>query len=306
MYSCFLGGDASLPYVTTLPNILRQYNPDLYGFSNGTTPPYGFIDLPNTRLNVARSGAGTIEMLQQAQDLVRKIRESDSIDFDNDWKLVTLYVGSNDICKDSCAGGTMVGPESWLQNISSGLDYLQNNLPRTFVNLVQIIHLTDYHTQLNNTSVGPICRNFISQIGCPCGIFGQSSLGDQFEQLLIDYRQGLQELVDTYEDSDTFTVVLQPYQTELLFQPGDAILAVAAADCLHLNPIGNQQLAIGLWNNMLERVGEKMSRTTIPIININCPTEQQPFLFTAQNSRKYTPLDVCVRRLVVGGYEIDH
>ncbi len=37
-------------------------------------------------------------MLQQAKDLVARMRAS-TIDFDNSWKLVTFFVGGNDLCR---------------------------------------------------------------------------------------------------------------------------------------------------------------------------------------------------------------
>ncbi len=71
-----IGGDANLSYATSLPNIIRQYSPNLHGYSTGTTPTTGYLGLPNTQLNVAMSGGHATDMLEQARELVRKIRES--------------------------------------------------------------------------------------------------------------------------------------------------------------------------------------------------------------------------------------
>mgnify|MGYP002790766067 FL=1 len=37
-------------------------------------------------------------MLQQAKDLVNRMKTSDNIDFENSWKLITIFVGGNDLC----------------------------------------------------------------------------------------------------------------------------------------------------------------------------------------------------------------
>ncbi len=37
-------------------------------------------------------------MVPQAWDLIERARNDSRIDFDNDWKLVTLWVGGNDLC----------------------------------------------------------------------------------------------------------------------------------------------------------------------------------------------------------------
>ncbi len=41
-------------------------------------------------------------MLVQAQTLVAKMRASGDVDFENDWKIVTMLVGNNDVCSIAC------------------------------------------------------------------------------------------------------------------------------------------------------------------------------------------------------------
>lgn len=38
-------------------------------------------------------------MLAQAKALVNKIKQTNSINFYEGWKLVTMFVGGNDLCK---------------------------------------------------------------------------------------------------------------------------------------------------------------------------------------------------------------
>ncbi|CAF4388072.1 unnamed protein product, partial [Rotaria sordida] len=47
------GGDSDLTKAVTLPNILKTFNRNLYGFSTGT----GSRDTANAMFNVARPGA---------------------------------------------------------------------------------------------------------------------------------------------------------------------------------------------------------------------------------------------------------
>ena len=37
-------------------------------------------------------------MKKQAMELVDKMRADPEVDFHNDWKIVTLFVGGNDLC----------------------------------------------------------------------------------------------------------------------------------------------------------------------------------------------------------------
>ena len=81
-------------------------------------------------------------------------------------------------------------------------------------------------------------------------------------------------------------MVLQPFLSSVRFQmnEGQADLSVLASDCIHLSPDGNRQMAIALWNNMLQRVGQKTSTSVLPVTDISCPTDQHPYFYTAKNS----------------------
>jgi phospholipase B1 len=221
-------------------------------------------------LNVAESGAHASDLLEQAQELVRRIRESDEIDFENDWKLVTIYIGLNDLCT-TCIESTDGEPDVWIQSVKDGLDYLQDNLPRTFINLVQLLDIGDVIRALADPVLGPVCSSFY-RFTCPCVT--------EFDSITQQYQENLRSLVSSgrYDQSDGFTVVLQPFQST--FEIGGASglnLSFFVADCFHYSPSGNRELAIALWNNMFERVGEKTSTLTIPQ-EISCPTDEQPFL----------------------------
>ena len=111
------GGDLTLDNVTTLPNILRQYNPSLYGYAEGTTPVENFANLSNTRFNLGRLGAMSSDMLVQAQTLVAKMRGSGDVDFDNDWKIVTMFIGNIDFCLTSCEVRNL-----WIMHVTNALD----------------------------------------------------------------------------------------------------------------------------------------------------------------------------------------
>lgn len=44
-------------------------------------------------LNVAVSGSEANNMPRQAAQLVQRIKDLKSINFENDWKLITLFIG---------------------------------------------------------------------------------------------------------------------------------------------------------------------------------------------------------------------
>ncbi len=79
-------------------DILKQFSPDLVGASHKVSPVWYE---KNSQLNVAKPGAMSPGMADQARELVKRIKDRDDVNIDTDWKLVTLYVGSNDAC-DYC------------------------------------------------------------------------------------------------------------------------------------------------------------------------------------------------------------
>uniref|UniRef100_A0A8D2M409 Phospholipase B1, membrane-associated n=1 Tax=Zonotrichia albicollis TaxID=44394 RepID=A0A8D2M409_ZONAL len=59
-----------------------------------------------------------------------------------------------------------------------------------------------------------------------------------------------------------------------------------AADCSHFSVRGYAEMAMALWNNMLEPVGEKQTYNnfTHDRSKLKCPNPEKPFLFTRRNS----------------------
>ena len=64
------------------------------------------------------------------------------MDFYNDWKLVTVLVGHNDVCSHACNRLDLISPvkdatpAAYVDNVRRALDILHRDLPKTFVNLM--------------------------------------------------------------------------------------------------------------------------------------------------------------------------
>ncbi len=110
-----------------------------------------------------------------------------------------------------------------------------------------------------------------------------------YQQTILNYKEELESLIDSgrYDTADNFTVVLQPFQTSIVFNEvnGENDLSHLEIDCFHLSAEGNRYFALGLWNTMLQRNGEKGKILSLPVSEVACPDENQYF-YTAQNSSK--------------------
>eukprot|EP00795_Rhopilema_esculentum_P006688 gene6688-12245_t len=90
-----IGGDKSLKEVVTLPNIIKEYYSGVNGFSVKTTPVK--IRVPwRAHMNFAVSGAISIDLPGQAEKLIADLKSKK--DFEDSWKLLTIWIGGNDLC----------------------------------------------------------------------------------------------------------------------------------------------------------------------------------------------------------------
>ena len=148
-----IGGKDNVKAHVTVPNILKKFSPNLKGFS--TKDNLFFKEYQE--FNVARSGQKAEHIPAQAQTLVDLMRASKDIDFENDWKVVTIFIGGNDLCQ-YCNSDIHL-PETWIGNIQKGLDILHANLPRTIVNLVSSLKVQDIK-DMNRGLICPLLHVF--------------------------------------------------------------------------------------------------------------------------------------------------
>ena len=267
-----IGGDFDIESVLTLPNILKQYNPKLKGYSTGIGTHWD----DNSQLNMAVSGAVTADLPFQASGLVDKLRGDSNIDINNDWKLVTIFIGGNDLCS-GCIEVEKFSALRFYQHLRTTLDIL-SLLPRIFINIAQVPDVNEL-TYLN-TEYCNMMHTLFKVIGkCPC-MYSDRTLG-----LRRKYIQMLQELEKEYQEigRDDFTVVIQPFFEEIRLREQDDLPSYFSGDCFHFSQKTHALNALLLWNNMLQPVGEKYNYLNNDT-GIICPNEEQYF-YTFRNSQ---------------------
>lgn len=136
VYTNFLlGGLGNWRQYLTLPNILKEFNKNLTGYSTGT----GEFLSQHSQMNVAYPVSADSDALRQAKILVKKMKMNKKIDIQNHWKMITVFFGANDLCSAQCFDRKEASPENHAKKLMVALDYLQANLPRTFVNLIPVL-----------------------------------------------------------------------------------------------------------------------------------------------------------------------
>ncbi|XP_035438886.2 phospholipase B1, membrane-associated [Spodoptera frugiperda] len=281
------GGDATWREYLTLPNILKEFNPNLKGFSTGT----GEWLTRNAKFNVAFPVASDEDALKQAKILVARMRSSPEIDMENDWKMVTVFIGANDLCSASCLNPVSWSPAAHAKKLAIALDYLHKHLPRTIVNLVPVLDVS-----VSIRVLRPMMCRLMHSLFCTCFHQGGNELYDLVRMARL-YQKAETALVDSgrYSSDDQFAVVVQPFMR--LFNaplPPPAALPLVihqsyiTHDCFHFSQKGHALAANLLWNNLLEPVGNK-SDNVPPVLlrSFRCPSRNAPYFFTSKNSRSY-------------------
>ncbi|KAL4221999.1 Lysophospholipase 1 [Mactra antiquata] len=243
-----IGGDLNFDQgVETLPNILKKYNPMLHGYSLGKCDTSNYAC---SQLNVAVAGAVANDMPSQAVELVRRLNDTNfGVDTNNEWKVITLFIGGNDLC-DICNNADLHSPNTYINKIREALDYLHANVPKAFVNLVEIFDITP----LAKVSQGFFC-NLITQSVCGCA--RNTGNNAMLQWASGEYQASVRNLVASgrYDTRNDFTVVLQPFfrNTEPVKDyTGSYDLAYFAPDCFHFSDLGANAAGKSLWNNMIE------------------------------------------------------
>ncbi|KAF7667277.1 hypothetical protein LDENG_00069390, partial [Lucifuga dentata] len=292
-----IGGDKTLQSVTTLPNILRMFNPSLKGFSKGQgSMQKGF--------NMAKPGAKTSEIITQVQDLIKAMRGDKKVNFEKDWKLVTIFIGGNDLC-NYCNDQNNLSPKNYSHNLMLSLDMLYKEVPRLLVNVVEILQIECLRVVKKNT-LG--CR-LLQRVSCPCVITvdENSPEFEEIKRINHEYQAEIQHLISgsRYDGKEDFAVVLQPFLHNS-FVPyigeGEADTSFFSVDCFHISDRAHAEMAIALWNNMLEPVGRKQpyNNFTHDRSKIHCPSEAHPFIFTKLNSLQSPPVTTTTAAPVSG------
>ncbi|XP_049640646.1 phospholipase B1, membrane-associated [Suncus etruscus] len=244
------GGDGSLENVTTLPNILRKFNSQVTGY--GTC--IGDAKSNRAFLNQAVPRAKAKDLMSQAQALVQRMKNTSIINFNEDWKVITVTIGHTDIC-EFCKDMTSHSADKFFNYIGDVLDYLQSQVPRALVNLVdflnpQVLWLSFQRKQGK-------CVKPRASYSCDCVLDSVKSYSKlhTLDKMFHTYQNAFQIVLGNsrYDSKEDFTVVLHQLlgSVQIPFQKdGSLDTSFFISDCFHPSQKFHTQLARALWNSM--------------------------------------------------------
>uniref|UniRef100_A0A3Q2PXQ1 Uncharacterized protein n=1 Tax=Fundulus heteroclitus TaxID=8078 RepID=A0A3Q2PXQ1_FUNHE len=117
---------------------------------------------------------------------------------------------------------------------------------------------------------------------------------EEIKRINRNYQTEIEYLVsgDRYDGKEDFAVVLQPFFHYSFIPQTGTDTSFFSVDCFHMSERAHAEMAIALWNNMLEPVGRKQAYNnfTHDRSKIRCPSEASPFIFTKINSLPAPPV----------------
>ncbi|KAF5889798.1 phospholipase B1, membrane-associated-like, partial [Clarias magur] len=204
--------------------------------------------------------------------LIDTLKTLEEINFDEDWKLLTVLIGMNDIC-DYCKDKSLYSVENFIHYMATSLEMLMSEVPRMIVNVVQILPMGTLREVQKPTPGCLLQRSFCSCLVKPAS---DSAELKELMDINLQYQKALEQLLhtDRFFKSD-FAVVLQPFLKHAdppRLPNGKIDMSFFTLDCFHFTIKGHEELAKGLWNNMFQPEGEKfMVESFSSPIQLMCP-----------------------------------
>ncbi|KAK9766006.1 hypothetical protein K7432_005237 [Basidiobolus ranarum] len=278
-----VGGD---PGETTIPNLFGHYNTTARGPSVGDhlvelcygplCPPFQYRPAKDN-LNAAQSGALSTNLGTEIDYLLSRIKNYPGIDIQNDWKLLTLQLGSNDMCQACLDAFQYSGPDAYEKNIRKAIDRVRKDIPKVIISLGGVFNVSQTWAK---TRSDPYCQKIKGlphlNIECPCALLG-GKLGEESRKDMDNRAAAFNErLYKIYQDyksqqSDTFALTLHPLDIDLASLPIDYLSNI---DCFHPSRKAHAYIAKGLWNNFWIPFEQRRKTWSFnPDMEVYCPNE---------------------------------
>lgn len=91
----------------------------------------------------------------------------DNIDFENDWKMITVQIGGNDQCK-SCLNPDVYTPDNYEHYLNTAIRRIQHSVPKVIVNIIDQFNISEAYKAVgkNDRCNGPGADPVYNS--CPC------------------------------------------------------------------------------------------------------------------------------------------
>jgi len=274
-----IGGDGSAADGDyTLPNFFEVVNGQKpQGWSTGTSLPLDALhwqkriirphDPDHDRLNGAQSMALSYALPEQITYLASQAKNMTEIDFENDWKVLTIFMGANNVCEITDPTYNSTTPDGYISDIRAALTQIHSTIPRVYVNLVGLFNISQVYVWDQKETYCKYVQDLFQE--CPA-LETDDATREKMDLTGLQYNALLEQVAAEWEAQQLpdFRVVYQPAISNLAIETLDDLSGV---DCFHPSYIADANFAEAIWNNMWSPPGQKSS-TISPNTPFVCPT----------------------------------
>ena len=280
-----MGGDEG---ATTLPNFIKQHNPNLTGYSLGsreTSLCWGPVcrDVHRQRhdqLNGALSGSMIKNVWFDQLDFLEDQLITMGIDAESSWKVLTLFVGANDLCV-VCRMKKRFDSSEYGESLRRILDEIRPRFPRTLVNIVEMFNVSAiYRATEGQAYCNDVHRLIFME--CDCAFKGSEAASqlfrDEMDAAAQDYNKQIRQIVKEFSKvkNDSFAIALHTFTRDLNIT-SFPLEMISDLDCFHPSTKSHALTATALWNSMLTPPEHR--QTNIPSLDLQplCAGEESVF-----------------------------
>ncbi|XP_068151529.1 phospholipase B1, membrane-associated [Drosophila tropicalis] len=274
------GGLADWRQFLTLPNILKVFNPKLYGYAVDNAL---VINHRSSRLNIAEPLIMSQDLPFQARVLIDLLRRDPNVDMKNHWKLLTVFVGNNDICTDLCHWDN---PQDLLDQHAKDLQrafrLLRDNVPRLLINVIVVPNIM---LALSTLKQVPLQCFAVHRVGCHCLIndrLSRSELKKRFKTVQR-WQQIDMEVSRLAEfQREDFAIISHPLLANIsatILPNGQSDWRLFSHDCFHFSQRGHALMSNFVWNGMFlpDKLKPRPTKMPARLSKLMCPTADQPY-----------------------------
>ncbi|KAI8852901.1 hypothetical protein BC829DRAFT_384057 [Chytridium lagenaria] len=284
--SFLMGGDAGY---STVANYVRYFNPYAYGASFGDHLAefcYGILCLPyshwqSDNLNGAQSGSLVSNIGRQLDYVIHRMNTAPEIDFENDFKILNIFIGSNDVCAgcSTIANRTFLSPDVYEAEMRYLLEDIRRRVPRVIVNILMQFNVSQVW---DITNKDPWC-NLVRSSARVHFLPGEAGaiMRNRMDLLVQEYNKRLELIRIDYSPRNSifpprtpdpsFAVLVDPLFSGVQIR-GWNLSYLSDIDCFHPSTQSHEIMAGGVWNNLFLPY-EKKSRDLLPHTQLVCPDQ---------------------------------
>ncbi len=281
-----MGGD---PHAVTLPGFLQHYRADIVGASRGThlvelcqgdlCPPDEVAYRPQSdQFNAAQSGAMSGNLGMEAKYLLHQVRHNKLVNVTTDWKLLTVFIGVNDICRRSCKPELKEGEPgsagAFEAKLLTVLQRIRERLPKTLVVLMELPDASQVNWFAKRHNRCAFVLPFLA-LECPCAFISEETQWDM-RLNTADFNERIRKVAKTLnEDAKRigqvdFGVTVLPFMRDTDLRDDVPQHFMSKLDCFHPSNTAHKSMARMYWNSLFLK---DRATKLVEVNDLYCPTE---------------------------------